>query len=119
MPSYTTPIKPPRSQDQNDSSNQANFRAQFYENYRKGAEEYDKEFMKKYEEDLNTTLIFVRLARSFSAHALRRDTGWSVLRRNLRFHYSSPVPTPARPEPTDGCSPPRPHLHHKQYRSRR
>ena len=34
-------------------------RAKFYERYRKEAEEYDKEFMKKYEEDLDTTLIFV------------------------------------------------------------
>ena len=31
----------------------------FYEDYRKVAEEYDKEFLKKYDEDLNTTLIFV------------------------------------------------------------
>ena len=33
--------------------------ARFYEDYRKVAEEYDKEFIKKYDEDLNTTLIFV------------------------------------------------------------
>jgi hypothetical protein len=38
---------------------QENYRAQFYEKYRKEAEEYDKEFLKKYDEDLNTTLIFV------------------------------------------------------------
>ena len=31
----------------------------FYEKYHKVAEEYDKVFMKKHEEDLNTTLIFV------------------------------------------------------------
>jgi hypothetical protein len=30
--------------------------------YHKVAEEYDKEFLKKYDEDLNTTLIFVSLA---------------------------------------------------------
>ena len=34
-------------------------RARFYADYHKVAEEYDKEFMKKYDEDLNTTLIFV------------------------------------------------------------
>ena len=34
-------------------------RSRFFENYRKEAEEYDKGFMKKYDEDLNTTLIFV------------------------------------------------------------
>ena len=33
--------------------------AQFYEDYRREAEWYDREFMKKHEEDLNTTLIFV------------------------------------------------------------
>ena len=38
---------------------QEDHRAKFYECYRKEAEEYDKEFMKKYDEDLNTTLIFV------------------------------------------------------------
>ena len=35
---------------------------QFYKEYRKVAEEYDKDFLKKYEEDLNTTLIFVSLS---------------------------------------------------------
>ena len=40
-------------------SNQEDHQARFYESYRKVAEEYDKEFLKKYDEDLNTTLIFV------------------------------------------------------------
>ena len=44
-------------------STQSDLRTQFYERYRKEAEEYDKEFMKKYDEDLNTTLIFVRRER--------------------------------------------------------
>ena len=34
-------------------------RTKFYESYREVAEGYDKDFMKKYEEDLDTTLIFV------------------------------------------------------------
>ena len=38
---------------------QEDHRARFYEDYRKVAEEYDKEFLKKHDEDLNTTLIFV------------------------------------------------------------
>ena len=38
-------------------------RTKFYEHYHKEAEEYDKEFLKNREEDLNTTLIFVRLGR--------------------------------------------------------
>ena len=35
-------------------------RSRFYNEYRKEAEEYDREFVKKHDEDLNTTLIFVR-----------------------------------------------------------
>ena len=33
--------------------------AQFYEDYRSVAEQYDKQFLKKHDEDLSTTLIFV------------------------------------------------------------
>ena len=40
-------------------TDQEDHQAQFYEHYRKVAVEYDKEFLKKYDEDLNTTLIFV------------------------------------------------------------
>ena len=40
-------------------STQEDHRARFFECYRQEAEEYDREFMKKYDEDLNTTLIFV------------------------------------------------------------
>jgi hypothetical protein len=32
----------------------------FYTIYKREATEYDTEYMKKYNEDLNTTLIFVR-----------------------------------------------------------
>ena len=42
-------------------SNQEDPRAEFYKQYHKEAEEYDKEFIKRHDEDLNTTLIFVRL----------------------------------------------------------
>ena len=41
------------------SADHEDHQAQFYECYRKVAEEYDKEFLKKYDEDLTTTLIFV------------------------------------------------------------
>ena len=50
---------PSRSKEQETLPVQEDHKAQFYENYRKVAEEYDKEFLKKYDEDLNTTLIFV------------------------------------------------------------
>ena len=42
-----------------DTGPQIDHRALFYEKYHKEAEEYDKDFVKKYDEDLNTTLIFV------------------------------------------------------------
>ena len=45
---------------------QEDHQARFYEAYRKVAEEYDKEFLKKYDEDLNTTLIFVSLVSNFT-----------------------------------------------------
>jgi hypothetical protein len=38
---------------------QEDLKTRFYENHRKVSEEYDKEFLKKHDEDLNTTLIFV------------------------------------------------------------
>ena len=38
---------------------QKDLQTQFYKEYRKVAEEYDKEFIKIYDDDLNTTLIFV------------------------------------------------------------
>ena len=37
-------------------------RAEFYAKYKQEAEHADKDFQKKYEEDLNTTLIFVRFS---------------------------------------------------------
>jgi len=40
-------------------SQQEGLRARFYKPYQKEAEEYDREFAKKYDDDLNTTLIFV------------------------------------------------------------
>ena len=42
-------------------SKQEHFRIEFYKRYQKEAEGYDKVFMKKYEDDLNNTLIFVSL----------------------------------------------------------
>ena len=49
---------PPRTK-QDLSSTQEDHRTRFFDDYRKEAEEYDREFTKKYDEDLNTTLIFV------------------------------------------------------------
>ena len=50
---------------QDPSPDQKSNEARFYDDYRKVAEEYDKEFQKKYDEDLNTTLIFVSPPEAF------------------------------------------------------
>ena len=64
------------------------YQARFYETYRREAEEYDREFIKKYDEDLNTTLIFVSLQRRSDPHVLTWTTiGRSVLRCDFRLHH--------------------------------
>jgi len=63
----------PRRRKQDLPSTQEDPRARFFEDYRNEAEEYDREFMKKYDEDLNTTLIFVSFAWCLGVHALIRS----------------------------------------------
>ena len=75
---------------------QEDFRAQFYERYRKEAEEYDKEFMKKHDEDLNTTLIFVGCPHCSGVRMLTWASGRSVLRRHFCLYYPGPPSAPAR-----------------------
>lgn len=69
----------------------------FYDKYYKVAEEYDKVFMKKHEEDLNTTLIFVSLSPGTAGFFLTENTGWLVLRRDVGFHHRYQPTTTARP----------------------
>jgi len=90
-----------RSQKQGLQSTQDVLRAQFYEKYRKEAEEYDKEFMKKHDEDLNTTLIFVSRARHSVPRILNRVAGRSVLRRNICIHHRGRLRTQVRPQRRD------------------
>jgi len=52
-------LKSSRNRGQDALLTQEDHRARFCEHYHKGAEEYDWEFAKKYDEDLDTTLIFV------------------------------------------------------------
>ena len=71
------------------------YRARFYETYSQEAEEYDRQFVKRYDEDLNTTLIFVSIEIECSdAPALTWITDWSVLRRDFCFHYRGQLKTP-------------------------
>ena len=51
----------PCSKENDITPAQEDLQARFYNEYHKVAEEYDKEFLKKYDDDLNTTLIFVSL----------------------------------------------------------
>jgi len=37
-------------------------RADFYNKFQREADDHDRDFMKKYDEDLNTTLIFVSIS---------------------------------------------------------
>jgi len=62
-------------------------RSRFYEDYRKVAEEYDREFNKKYDEDLNTTLIFVSHPSFSDVYVLTQIIGWSVLCSDFRLHH--------------------------------
>ena len=69
-------------------------RDKFYKNYHKEAEDYDKDVMKKYEEDLNTTLIFVCLHRSGTL-VLIHVTGWLVLYSHFRLYRRGQLRDPA------------------------
>ena len=62
-------------------------RDKFYERYREEAGEYDTEFIKKYKEDLDTTLIFVCCPHRSGTHVLIRLAGWPVLCRYLCLHH--------------------------------
>jgi len=79
----------------------------FYTMYKRETMEYDADYMQKYNDDLNTTLIFVRLSASFYRHfALTKSSGWSVLRGQLRLCHSRPAGTRPGFRPTIGSLPP-------------
>ena len=64
------PLTTSCSQNQGTPPAQDDHEARFYDNYRKVAEEYDKDFLKKYGGDLDTTLIFVGSTSSFDERVL-------------------------------------------------
>ena len=70
---------------------ESNPRAEFYAKYKQEAEHADKDFQKKYEEDLNTSLIFVCSSVYLplpSSHS--GGTGRSFLRSDFWFHPQHP-----------------------------
>ena len=47
-------------------------RTRFHEQFRKEADDYDKDFHRKYHDDLNTILIFVRSSRQLAGNPADR-----------------------------------------------
>ena len=70
-------------------------RTKFYNHYREIAKEHDKEFLEKYDQDFNTTLIFVGYPWDFGGHVLTGVIGWSVVRGHFRIYHPGQHSTPA------------------------
>ena len=69
----------------------SNPRTEFYAKYKQEAEHADKDFQKKYEEDLNTTLIFVGLPPLVALTQLTRGyLGRSFLSSDFRLRSQYP-----------------------------
>jgi len=79
----------------------------FYTMYKRETMEYDTEYMQKYNEDLNTTLIFVGFCvPSIHCAALTAFSGWAVLGSQLCLRHRHPVEAPARLRRSVGSLPP-------------
>ena len=87
------------------SSQEADSRVKFYDRYYKVAEEYDKVFMKKHEEDLNTTLIFVGDSPAIAEFLLTTPTGRLILCCDVGFYRRHQPTTTPRPQRSDRRSP--------------
>ena len=76
---------------------QEDHEARFYAEYGRVAGEYDKGYLKRFEEDLNTTLLFVSTcARNFIEQLITRVLGRPVFLSRLRFRCSGRFPNSAR-----------------------
>ena len=92
-------------------------RADFFAVYRKESEEFDRDYAGKYDEDLNTSLIFVsRETSAFEDCALNGGvyTGRSVFGGQLSVHHRRPIQSPTRPERDDRHLYANPHSHHER-----
>lgn len=90
-------LSPSCNRKQDVLSTHEDYQAQFYKDYRKMAEEYDREFLKKYDEDLSTTLIFVSFVLQSGECVLSRMSGGSILCRNFCFHRAGRFSATTRP----------------------
>jgi len=61
-------------------------RTHFHEQFRQEADEYDRDFHKKYHDDLNTILIFVRCDYQV-ANLTNKQAGRSLFHRGDSLHY--------------------------------
>jgi hypothetical protein len=71
-------------------------RVDFYTMYKRESAEYDTDYVKKYDEDLNTTLIFVRYSSSYVVNHLTYSCRLVVLCRQLRLCHRRPFEPPTR-----------------------
>ena len=81
-------------------------RVDFYTMYKRESAEYDTDYVKKYDEDLNTTLIFVRYLSFFWSTTSLNSTGRPVLCRQLGLRNRRPFESPTRSQPTISRTPP-------------
>ena len=91
-------------------------RLDFYTMYKREAMEYDADYVKKYDEDLNTTLIFVRPFHSLLQSVSPIVIGGSVLRGQFSVCHRRPFSTSARPERAISSPPPRDPSHSQSVR---
>lgn len=69
----------------------------FYAVYKREATEYDAGYVQKHNEDLNTTLVFVRFCSPLDCYlVLTASSGRSVLRGQFAFRNRRPVEARAR-----------------------
>jgi hypothetical protein len=71
-PRQKTWLTTSRSENPGPLPSQVDYEALFYKNYGEVAKEYDKDYLKKYGEDLDTTLIFVGPASAYDKQVLIR-----------------------------------------------
>ena len=84
-------------------TNTGDARVDFYTMYKRESAEYDTDYVKKYDEDLNTTLIFVRYLSArltnYLTHSLRPGCSLPSARplSSTSIRISNPTPTNNRP----------------------
>jgi len=91
-------------------------RTDFFATYRKESADFDRDYARKYDEDLNTSLIFV--SDPIQIHPLstysRGDTGRFIFCSQFRVHNRCPIKARARPERDDRRLHANPHPHREQ-----